>query len=141
MRFMILVKSTPQDENVAPDPAMFEEMGKYNQSLADAGILLAAEGLTGSKDGAMVTFHKGGKSSVKDGPFTEARELIGGFWIIQVRSLDEAVAWAQRIPCFGEGAQVEVRRVAESSDFEDVMAPETLAREEALREQLASKPN
>ena len=139
MRFMIIVKSRPELENVAPDPSMFDEMGKYNQSLVDAGILLAAEGLTGSKDGAIVTFRKGGKFEVKDGPFTEAKELVAGFWIIQVKSRDEAIEWAKRIPGFADGETVEVRRVAEISDFEGVMSPETIAKEEAVRDQLASK--
>jgi hypothetical protein len=139
MRFMIIVKTRPELENVEPDPAMFEDMGKFNQSLVDAGILLAAEGLTGSKDGAIVTFRKGGKFEVKDGPFTEAKELVAGFWIIQVKSLDEAVEWAKRIPGFADGEHVEVRRVAEMSDFEDVMTPEALAREEGWREQIAKK--
>jgi hypothetical protein len=116
---------------------MFEEMGKYNQTLVDAGILLAAEGLSGSKDGAIVTFRKGGKFEVKDGPFTEAKELVAGFWIIQVKSLDEAVEWAKRIPGFADGETVEVRRVGEISDFEDVMSPETIAQEEAMRAEIA----
>src|SRR5690348_17103143 len=83
MRFMIIVKSRPELEGVEQPPEMYEEMGRYNQSLVDAGILLAAEGLTDSKDGAIVTFKKGGKFEVKDGPFTEAKELVAGFWIIQ----------------------------------------------------------
>jgi hypothetical protein len=141
MRFMIIVKSRPELENVEPAPEMFEEMGKYNQSLVDAGILLAAEGLTGSKDGAIVTFRKGGKFEVKDGPFTEAKELVAGFWIIQVKSLDEAIEWAKRIPGFADGEHVEVRRVAEISDFEDVMSPETIARERAMADQLSKKAN
>jgi len=139
MRFMIIVKMTPAQENVEPDPSMFEDMGKYNQSLVDAGILLAAEGLTGSKDGAIITFRKGAKPVVKDGPFTEAKELVAGFWIIQVKSLEEAVEWAKRIPGFADGESVEVRRVAEISDFEGVMSPETIATEEAMRDEIAKK--
>ena len=141
MRFMIIVKSRPEIEGMAQPPEAFEEMGKYNQSLVDAGILLAAEGLTDSKDGAIVTFKKGGKFSVKDGPFTEAKELVAGFWIIQVKSLDEAVEWAKRIPGFADGESVEIRRVAEISDFEGIMSPETIAGEEAVRDQLAKKVN
>lgn len=141
MRFMIIVKSTPEQENAAPDPSMFEEMGKYNQSLVDAGILLAAEGLTGSKDGAIVTFRKGGKFEVKDGPFTEAKELVAGFWIIQAKSLEEAVEWAKRIPGFVDGEHVEVRRVGEISDYDDVMSPETKATGEAMRDAIAKKGN
>lgn len=138
MRFMIIVKSEPKDEQVMPDPAMFEAMGRFNQSLADAGILLAAEGLSPSRDGAKVSFDHG-KVAVKDGPFSEAKELIGGFWIIQVKSLDDAVAWARRIP-FQEG-EVEIRRVAESDDFEGTMSDEALAQEKSLREQLSGKAN
>ncbi|MEO6394730.1 MAG: YciI family protein [Devosia sp.] len=139
MRFMIIVKMTPQQENVVPDPSGFEEMGKYNQSLVDAGILLAAEGLTGSKDGATVSFKKDGKFVVKDGPFTEAKELVAGFWIIQVKSRDEAIEWAKRIPGFVDGETVEIRKVAEISDFEGVMSPEAIAREEAVRDELSNK--
>lgn len=141
MRFMIIVKSSPELENAPPAPEMFVEMGKYNQSLVDAGILLAGEGLTGSKDGAIVTFSKKSGHVVKDGPFTEAKELIAGFWIIQVKSLDEAVEWAKRIPGFADGEHVEVRRVAEISDFEGVMPPETIAQEEAMRDQISKKVN
>jgi hypothetical protein len=139
MRYMIIVKMSPQQEDVPPDPSMFEDMGKYNQSLVDAGILLAAEGLSGSKDGAIVTFNKKSGHVVKDGPFTEAKELVAGFWIIQVRSLDEAVEWAKRIPGFADGESVEVRRVAEMSDFEGVIPPETMAQEEAMRDAIAKK--
>jgi len=114
-------------------------MGKFNQSLVDAGILLAAEGLTGSKDGAIVTFRKGGKFEVKDGPFTEAKELVAGFWIIQTKSREEAVEWAKRIPGFADGETVEVRRVAEMSDFEGQASDEVLASEQAMRDAIASK--
>jgi hypothetical protein len=138
---MMIVKNTPQTENAEPPASLYEDMGKYNQQLVDAGILLAAEGLTESRDGAIVTFRKGGQVVVKDGPFTEAKELIAGFWIIQVKSLDEAVAWAKRIPGFAEGGDVEVRRVAEMSDFEGVIPPQTLAQEEALRDQIGKKAN
>ncbi len=141
MRYMIIVKSRPEIESTAPPPEMFEEMGKFNQSLVDAGILLAAEGLTESKDGAIVTFNKKTGHTVKDGPFTEAKELVAGFWIIQVKSLDEAVEWAKRIPGFADGESVEVRRVAEASDFEDMMSPEAMARENSMRDQIAKKAN
>jgi hypothetical protein len=137
MRFMIIIKDDPKTEGQMPPPGVFEAMGNYNQSLVDAGILLAAEGLSGSKDGAIVSYAKG-KHTVKDGPFAEAKELIAGFWIIQVRSKDEAVEWAKRIP-LGDGGAVEVRRVAEISDFEGVMPPEVIAQEEAMRDGLARK--
>lgn len=135
MRFMVIVRNTPADENTMPPPELFEAMGKFNQELVDAGVLLAGEGLTSSKDGAIVT-SKSGNFTVKDGPFTEAKELVAGFWILQVKSLEEAVAWVKKIP-FNDGESIEIRRVAEASDFEDVMTPEALAREEAMREQVA----
>ncbi len=141
MRFMIIVKNSGQTENVELPPEAYEEMGKYNQALVDAGVMLAGEGLTGSKDGAIVTFRKGGKFEVKDGPFTEAKELIAGFWILQVKSLEEAVEWAKRIPGFADGEHVEIRRVAEMSDFADSMPAETMAAEEAMRAQIAGKAN
>jgi hypothetical protein len=140
MRFMIIVKNTPQQEREPTPSEVFEAMGAYNQQLVDSGILLAAEGLSGSKDGAIVTFGKG-KTTVKDGPFTEAKELIAGFWIIQVKSREEAIEWARRIPMGGEGEQVEVRRVAELSDFEGIMSPEAMAAEEAIRDEIAKKAN
>jgi len=139
MRFMIIIKGEPGSEDQMPPPEVFEAMGKYNQSLVDAGILLAAEGLSNSRDGAIVTFAKG-KQTVKDGPFTEAKELIAGFWIIQVKSKEEAIIWARRIP-MGDGGTVEVRRVAEISDFEGVMPPETIAQEEAMRDELSKRTN
>ena len=131
MRFMIIVKSDPVSEQVVPTREMFETMDKYNQSLSDAGILLAYDGLTSSKDGAKVTFQNG-KTTVKDGPFTEAKELVAGFWIIQVRSKEDAVEWARRIP-FTDGGGVEVRRLAEAADFAGIMSPEAIAAEEAMR--------
>jgi hypothetical protein len=141
MRFMIIVKNSGATENVELPPEAYEEMGKYNQSLVDAGILLAGEGLTGSKDGAILTFRKGGKFEVKDGPFTEAKELVAGFWIIQVKNREEAVEWAKRIPGFADGETVEIRRVAEMSDFDDVMSPEAQAREQGWRDQISTKAN
>lgn len=139
MRFMIIIKNSGQTENVELPPEAYEEMGKFNQELIDAGVMLAGEGLSGSKDGAIVTFRKGGKFEVKDGPFTEARELIAGFWIIQVKSLEEAVEWTKRIPGFADGELVEVRRVGEISDYVDVMSAEARATEEAMRDQIARK--
>jgi hypothetical protein len=139
MRYMIIVKNDPESENIMPEPELFEAMGKFNQELVDAGILLAADGLSQSKDGALVTY-KGGKHVVKDGPFTEAKELVAGFWIIQVKSREEAVAWVKKIP-FNDGETVEVRRIAEASDFENVVSPEVMAREEAMRVEISKKTN
>lgn len=141
MRFMIIVKNTPQTENADLPPSLYEDMGKYNQALTDAGVLLAVEGLAGSKEGAIVTYRKGGQFVVKDGPFTEAKELIAGFWIIQVKSLGEAVDWAKRIPGFVDGETVEIRRVGEMSDFDGVMPDATFAQEQTLRDEMANKSN
>jgi len=141
MRFMIIIKNSGQTENVELPPEAYEEMGKFDQELIDAGVMLAGEGLSGSKDGAIVTFRKGGKFEVKDGPFTEAKELVAGFWILQVKSREEAIEWAKRIPGFSDGETVEVRRVAEMSDFADVASPETLTQEAAQRAELASRAN
>jgi hypothetical protein len=139
MRFMIIIKNSGQTENVELPPEAFEEMGKFNQELIDAGVMLAGEGLSGSKDGAILTFRKGGKFEVKDGPFTEAKELVAGFWILQVKSKEEAIAWAKRIPGFADGETVEIRRVAEMSDFEGIMTPEAMAAEEAMRDEVAKQ--
>lgn len=134
MRYMIIVKNDPRTETEMPGPELFEAMDAYNRSLVDAGILLAAEGLAGSDKGAIVTF-KGGKFTVKDGPFTEAKELVAGFWIIQVKSKDEAIEWVKRIP-FADGESVELRKVAEASDFEDVLGADAVAREEGWRAEM-----
>jgi len=139
MRFMMIVKGDGPSEQLPPKPGMFEAMNKYNQELQDAGILLALEGLAPSKDGARLTFANG-KASVVDGPFSEAKELVGGFWIIQVRDKEEAIEWARRIP-FMHGESVEIRRLAELSDFEDIMSPEALAAEAAMRAAHAGKSN
>ena len=139
MRFMMIVKSDPVSEQQTPKAEDFEMMGKYNQTLRDAGVLLTLDGLSSSKDGAKVTFNNG-KPTVKDGPFTEAKELVAGFWIIQVRSKEEAIEWAKRIP-FSHGESVEIRRVAEASDFADIMSPSAMADEEAMRAEFSGKSN
>jgi hypothetical protein len=138
MRFMLLLK---YDENAQkdtpPDPAMFEEMGRFNTAMVDAGVLLAGEGLTPSSQGAAVTFD-GEEPTVSDGPFTEAKELVGGFWILKVDSLAEALSWAKRAP-FRSGERLEVRRVAEAEDFEGVAPQEVLDAEEELRARQAQQ--
>lgn len=132
MRFMIIVKSTPDSEaGIMPGPEMFEAMGKFNQQLIDAGILLAADGLHPSSQGARVTLQNG-KHVVKDGPFSETKELIAGYWVIQVKDKAEALAWVQRIP-FDEGETIELRRVFEAADFADMVPAEEIAKEEAWR--------
>lgn len=133
MRFMIIVKATPETEGgVMPKPEEFEAMGKFNEELINAGVLLAAEGLHPSSKGARVTFQSG-KHVVKDGPFTETKELIAGFWLITAKSMDEALSWVKRIP-FADGETIEVRRVFEAADFADVVPAEEIAREQAWRD-------
>jgi hypothetical protein len=132
MRFMMIIKSDAATEaGVLPAPEEFEAMGRYNEELIDAGVLLAGDGLHPSKEGAMLTW-EGGKVRVVDGPFAEAKELIAGFWIITAKDKEEALSWAKRIP-LGEGARVELRRVYEAADFADVLPPEQIAKEEAMR--------
>ncbi len=116
MRFMILVKATKNSEaGVLPDEKLLTAMGKYNEELAKAGVLLALDGLHPPATGARISF-SGGKPKVTDGPFTEAKELLGGYWMIQVRSKEEAVEWASRCPA-NDGDLIDVRQVFEMSDF------------------------
>ena len=138
MRFMILVKATEQSEaGVLPSEQVLAEMGKYNEELVKAGVLLAGEGLHPSSKGARVKF-SGGKRTVIDGPFTEAKELIAGFWLIQVKSKEEAIEWARRVP-FNEGeAEIEIRQVFEAEDFGPALTPELREQEERLRAQAAA---
>jgi hypothetical protein len=139
MRFMIMVPADKQSEaGVLPDAEMLGAMGKFNEEMVKAGVMLAGEGLTPTSKGARITF-SGGKTTVVDGPFTESKELIAGFWLIQVKSRDEAIAWMRRAP-FGEGVRLEIRQIFEAADF----APsdptgEHRAREEKLREMVASR--
>ena len=139
MRYMLLLKyDEAAAQGTPPDPKMFEEMGRYNTALVDAGVLLAGEGLTPSKEGVMLTFDEGDEPTVTDGPFTEAKELVGGFWILEVASREEAVTWARRAP-LGAGSVLEVRRVVEASDFEGIAPQEVLDAEEVLRERTAER--
>lgn len=133
MRFMIIVKANSQSEaGIMPPPEMFEAMGRFNEELINAGVLLAAEGLHPSSQGARVT-SEGGKLVVKDGPFVETKELIAGFWVITAKSRDEALEWVKRIP-FEDGETVELRRVYEAADFADVVPEEAVAAEQAWRD-------
>jgi hypothetical protein len=143
MRFMLLVKANDDSEaGVMPSRELFAAMAEYNGEMVKAGILLAAEGLQPSSKGARVRF-SGGKRTVIDGPFTETKELIAGFWLIQVKSLEEAVEWARRCPPpMGEDveAAIEVRQVFEAGDFPpEVMTAEDVASEEATRAELQRK--
>ena len=134
MRFMIIVKSSPESEAGAPpDSEMIAAMGRYNEELIAAGVLLAADGLHPSSNGARIKFD-GGKIKVTDGPFPETKELIGGYWLIDVQSKDAALEWVKRIP-FKNGEEVELRKVHEASDFPvDSVTEEHLAKEAAWRE-------
>ena len=139
MRFMMLVKATRDSEaGVLPTKEMLAAMGTFNEEMAKAGVLLAGEGLQASSKGARVSFGRG-KPIVTDGPFAETKELIAGYWMIEVPSKAEAIEWARRIP-FSEGEEVEIRQVFESSDFPpEIFPPEDAAREDALREELQKK--
>jgi hypothetical protein len=121
MRFMVLVKATNESETDAPPSAeMLSEMGKFNQQLIDAGILLDANGLTASKNGKRVRFN-GTKRTVIDGPFAEAKELVAGYWVWQCKSLEEAVEWVKRCPNpMPVESEIEIRQIAELDDFPDV---------------------
>jgi hypothetical protein len=137
MRFMILVKASKESEAGAlPDTKLLTEMGKFNESLVNAGVLLAGEGQQPSSKGARVKF-TGKQRTVTDGPFTGTKELLAGFWLIQVKSKDEAIEWVKRIPF--ESGEVEVRRVSEAEDFGDALTPELREAEEKLRAKTAPR--
>jgi len=132
MRFMILVKANKDTEaGVLPSREILTEMGKFNEELVKAGVMLAGEGLHPSSKGARVRF-SGGKRTVVDGPFTEAKELIAGFWLWQVKSKEEAIEWLKRAP-FDGGAEVEIRQVFEPEDFGEALTPELREKEERMR--------
>ncbi len=137
MRFMVLVKGNDISESGAlPSEKILAEMGKYNEELAKAGVLLSAEGLHPSFKGARVKF-SGNKRFVVDGPFTESKELIAGFWIFETKSLQEAIDWVKRAPCPFEGeSEVEIRQIFEAADFGANLTPELSAQEERIRKQL-----
>jgi len=136
MRFMVLVKGSPESEaGVLPPKELFAEMNKFNEELVKAGVMLAGEGLHASSKGARVTFTGSHKVTVKDGPFAEAKELVAGYWLWQVKSKEEAIEWIKRAP-FGPGAEIEIRQVFEAADFAGHIAPETLEAEARLRAKL-----
>jgi hypothetical protein len=135
MRFMVIVPASKESEaGVLPDTKMLAEMGKFNEELVKAGVLLAGEGLHPSSKGARIKF-SGGKTTVTDGPFIESKELIAGFWLIQAKSMEEAIAWMKRAP-FGGGVEIEIRQVFEAVDFGPALTPELKEREERLRAQV-----
>jgi hypothetical protein len=138
MRVMVIVKANEESEaGVMPSTDLFAEMGKYNEELVKAGVMLAGEGLTPSSQGKRVRFD-GKKRTVIDGPFAETKELIAGFWLWQVKSMDEAVEWLKRAP-FDGGMEIEVRRVSEAEDFGDALTPEIREREDRLRKEVARR--
>jgi hypothetical protein len=137
MRFMVIVKADLKSEaGVLPDKKLFAEMGKFNEELAKAGVMLAAEGLQPSSKGARVKFF-GSKRTVIDGPFSETKELVAGFWLWQVGSKEEAIEWLKRAP-FQEG-EVEIRQVFEAEDFGAEFTPELREQEERIRQQVAAR--
>ena len=141
MRFMVMVKATAESEaGVMPSQALLEAMGKFNEELVRAGVMLAGEGLQPSTKGARVRFD-GSRRSVVDGPFAETRELVAGFWLWELRSLDEAIEWAKRCPNpFEHGeSELEIRQVFEAGDFGEEFTPELREGEERLRAQVAAK--
>ena len=135
MRVMVIVKASKESEaGEMPSEKILAAMGDYNEKLVQAGIMLAGEGLHPTSRGKRVRF-SGKKRTIIDGPFTETKELIAGFWLWQVKSMDEAVAWLERAP-FDEGAEVEIRPVFEADDFGAEYTPELREQEERLREQI-----
>ncbi len=129
MRFMVLVKASEESEaGVLPSEELLAEMGKYNEELANAGVMLAGEGLQPTSKGVRVKFPE---RKVVDGPFTETKELLAGYWLIQVKSLDEAIEWVKRAPF--EDGEVEIRQVFEAEDFGDELTPELREQEERIR--------
>src|SRR6266568_937102 len=137
MRFMVMVKATKDSEAGAlPDQKILVEMGKFNEELVKAGIMLAGEGLQPTSKGARVRF-SGNKRTVIDGPFTESKELIAGFWLWEVKSLDEAIEWVKRCPNPHPGeSEIEIRQVFETADFGAEFTPELKEQEERLRAQI-----
>ena len=139
MRVMVIVKANAESEaGVLPSEEMLAAMGRYNEELVKAGVLVAGEGLKPSSAGVRVQFDDSG-SRLVDGPFTEVKELVAGFWLWQVSSLEEAVEWARRCPnpAGGGESQLEIRPVFEAADFGEVMTPELHAQEDRIREELA----
>jgi hypothetical protein len=139
MRFMMFVRADKNSEaGVMPSKELVAAMGRFNEEMMKAGVLLAAEGIHPSSKGARVTFSRG-TPTVTSGPFPD-KELVAGFWMIQVKSKNEAIDWAKRVP-FGEGGVIEIRQVFEASDFPpEVLPPQDAAREEAMREELRRTP-
>ncbi|PRZ40807.1 hypothetical protein CLV47_114105 [Antricoccus suffuscus] len=141
MKYMVILKANADSEaGVAPSEEIINGMQKFNEDLANAGVLLAAEGLQASSKGARVKFEADGTKKVTDGPFAETKELVAGFWILQVKSRDEAIEWTKRIPNPGwDEFEVEVRKVFEAEDFGEEFTPEARAAEDKLRERVEAQ--
>jgi len=138
MRFMVIVKASKESEaGILPDQKLLTEMGKYNEELVKAGVMLAGEGLQASSKGARVKF-SGAKRIVTDGPFPETKELIAGFWIFKVKSKEEAIDWVKRAP-FGGDTELEIRQIFEPEDFGAALTPELRESEERMRARVASR--
>ena len=138
MRVMVMVKASDESENgVMPSTELLTEMNSYNEELVKAGVMLAGEGLHPSSKGVRVR-HSGDDRSVIDGPFAETKELLAGFWLWEVRDLDEAIEWAKRAP-MGEDTDLEIRPVFEADDFGDELTPELREQEERLRRQVEER--
>ena len=140
MRFMVMVKATPDSEaGMLPDKKLLEDMGRFNEELVKAGIMLAGEGLHPSSKGARVRF-SGNKRTVIDGPFAETKELVAGFWLWKVKSKEEAIEWVKRCPNpMPTDSEIEIRQVYEAEDFGAEFTPELRAQEDRLREEIAKK--
>lgn len=140
MRVMVMVKATKDSEvGVMPTVELFEAMGRFNEELVKAGIMLAGDGLKPSSQGKRVAFN-GADRLVIDGPFTETKELVAGYWLWQVKDMDEAVAWVKRCPNPMPGpSEIEIRPLYEMEDFADVLTPEIVDQHERLREQMAKR--
>jgi len=137
MRFMVIVKADKNSEaGIMPSKQLLTDMGKFNEELAAAGVMLAGEGLQPTSKGARVKF-SGGKKTVIDGPFAETKELVAGFWLWKCKSLQEAIEWLKRAPF--EETEVEIRQVFEAADFGDEFTPELQAQEERVRKQVAAQ--
>ena len=141
MRFMVIIKADKDSEaGVLPSPELLTAMGKFNEEIVRAGIMLAGEGLHPSSRGVRVRF-SGKQRAVNEGPFAETRELLAGFWLWQVRSMDEAIEWVRRCPNpHDEDTEVEIRPVFEADDFGEAFTPELREREDALRASLTAHP-
>jgi hypothetical protein len=140
MRFMVIVRATKESEaGVMPSEKLLTDMGKFNEELVKAGVMVAGEGLQPSSKGARVKF-SGSKRTVVDGPFAETKELIAGFWIFQVKSKQEAIDWVKRSPNPFDGeSEIEIRQIFEADDFGPALTPDAREREERLRRELAGK--